>query len=1041
MTAETIRPITPAQLRLLTHHRLFPGDASFNLPVCHRLEGEVDVERLRSVLERLGREVGAFGVAFEDRDGAPASVETPSRAREFSVPVIDLPGPGRTHVVDRLARLADTPIAPQARQQVDFAVHRAADGVYVSLLFSHLVADAYTFYNFVDAVERLYRDPSGALPGLAAVHPADLVDERPADSAALEFFGRQLGGRSSLTNDRLAQPRVGGVLTGTHRRVELDDELSARIRARLAEQGTSPFAFFLAAHLVALSRLTGDRELVAGVPLGNRRGLRQRQAFGYFVNTLPLVADLTAHRTFADLVGAVHGASVGLLRHQSFDLAANLRTVAPGMQSTLLTLDNAFTYYRQPIELRIPGCSVEPLLVPRQQVKYPFGMTVEDFGGRFAVNLEYGDNRRDADPEGMLRHLLTLVAEDPETELRALPAMAPEQERRIARLIGEPEEFELPPSLAAWFERTAAAHPGRTAVQDGDESLTYAELNARANRVAHRIAEQVPGRHVAVAMRRGLDLVAVLLGVVKAGRTYVPLDPASPAARIAHIVADFPGGLPLIADQDRWPDTAPALLDSAALLAAGAEHDPAGGDRREEPAYVIFTSGSTGRPKGVQVTHANVMRLFRSAERHFGFGPDDTWCLFHSYAFDVSVWELFGALLHGGRLVVVPELTAKSPDRLLTLLATTGVTVLNQTPSAFRQLLKVLTPEHRDTLAVRHVVFAGEALSFAALRPWYEVMGERAQLANMYGITETTVHSTYHPLRAEDARRTRESVIGRPLADLTVSVVDRDLHPCPVGVPGELLVGGAGVSLGYLGRPDLTAQRFLPGEHPGERRYRSGDLGVVRPDGTLVYLGRIDRQVQLRGYRIELGEIESALLAVDGVRECVVRMAESPPGEPELVAFLAGCPIGDDAQVRAALRGLLPAYMVPARLVRLAALPLTVNGKVDDHALPWPTAAAPRTAPAGPGRGTGELVRSVWQEALPGAVIGPDDNLFDLGGSSTHVIEVFQRLQERVDTKELEIIDLFAHTTVRRLAAHLDALGVPAAAATATAGEEAVSRG
>ncbi|MEV4612466.1 amino acid adenylation domain-containing protein [Kitasatospora sp. NPDC049258] len=1038
MTAETIRPATPAQLRLITHHRLFPGDASFNLPVCLRVEGEVDVERLRSVLERLGRGIAAFGVSFQDRAGTTVSVEDTARAAELTVPVIDLPGSGRTAVLERLTALADTPIAPEARPQVDFAVHRAADGVYVSLLFSHLVADAYTFYNFVDAVERLYRDPTADLPGLAALHPADLVEEEPAGSVALEFFGRKLGPLSSLTNDGLGHPRSGGVLAGTQRRLELDDELSERIRARITEQGSSPFAFFLAAHLVVLSRLTGNRELVAGVPLGNRRGLRRRQAFGYFVNTLPLAVDLTAHRSFTDLVRTVQDASVGMLRHQDFDLAANLRTVAEGMQSTLLTLDNAFTYYRQPLELRLPGCAMEPLLVPRRQVRYPFGMTVEDFGGRFAVNLEYVHSLSEADPEGMLRHLLTLVAQDPGADLRSLPAMAPEQEQRIRQLVGEPEEFELPPSLAAWFARTAAEHPGRTAVQDGADRLTYAELNARANRVAHRIAALVPGDSVAVAMRRGLDLVAVLLGVLKAGKTYVPLDPASPATRIAHIVADFADGLPLIADQDRWPDGGMRLLDAEALLAEGAEHDPVGGDRRAEPAYIIFTSGSTGRPKGVRVTHANVMRLFRAADRHYGFGPDDTWCLFHSYAFDVSVWELFGALLHGGRLVVVPELTAKSPDRLLALLADTGVTVLNQTPSAFRQLLKVLTPQRAEALAVRRIVLAGEALSFAALRPWYELMGERAQLVNMYGITETTVHTTYHPIRPQDAWQTRESVIGRPLADLTVTVVDQDLHPCPIGVPGELLVGGAGVALGYLDRPELTEQRFLPGPRPGERLYRSGDLGVVRPDGTLVHLGRIDRQVQLRGFRIELGEIESALMAVDGVRECAVRLSRSAQGEPELVGFLAGRAIGPDAQVRAALRDLVPGYMVPGRLVRLDALPLTVNGKVDDQALPWPAADSPRpTAPLC--RGNHELVRAAWQEALPGAAVGPDDNLFDLGGSSAHVIEVYQRLQEHEHAKELEITDLFAHTTVRRLAAHLDALGLPVPAAAAPAFGEANS--
>uniref|UniRef100_UPI0034DF7A82 non-ribosomal peptide synthetase n=1 Tax=Streptomyces flavofungini TaxID=68200 RepID=UPI0034DF7A82 len=497
------------------------------------------------------------------------------------------------------------------------------------------------------------------------------------------------------------------------------------------------------------------------------------------------------------------------------------------------------------------------------------------------------------------------------------------------------------------------------------------------------------------------------------------------------ILESFPDGLPIVTDQEARPAPLARYLHAPDILApltaqeeAAALGEPA--DDPESRAYVIFTSGSTGRPKGVQVTHRNVMRLMRATEDRFGFGAEDTWSLFHSYAFDFSVWEIFGALLYGGRLAIVPEDCAKAPDQFREFLIRERVTVLNQTPSAFGQLLKVLDKGDGERLAVRHVVFGGEALRFSSLLAWYEVMGERAQLVNMYGITETTVHVTHHPLTPHDARTETRSVIGRPLPDLTVTVVDTDGNVCPPGVPGEMLVGGAGVTAGYLGLPDLNAQRFP--RRDGRRVYRSGDLGVVRPDGTLVHLGRIDQQIQLRGFRIELGEIETALLTVDGVRECAVRLDARDPDHPHLIAFAAGASLPESAAIVRALRDRLPSYMVPTKIVRAASLPLTINGKVDDAALTWPEhPAAPERhgadgTPAATGGDTEAAIRAVWSQVLPGAEIGPEDNFFDIGGSSLHIVQVHRLLQEQLDARGLQMIELYRHTTVRRLAAHVDAV-------------------
>ncbi|WP_338674566.1 amino acid adenylation domain-containing protein [Streptomyces sp. SCSIO 30461] len=1032
MTGPAISPATAAQAKLFTHHRLFPADASFNLTGLFRVTGRPDAQRLRTALDRVARGIRALNTVFESREGVVYAVHRePYEDPDALVPLTVLPGNAEESLALDLAGRSDTPIPPGERQY-DFRVFQDDEAVYATLVFSHLVNDGYSFFNFIAELERVYADPQAELSPSTQDDPATLVKPVTASADALDFFAGRLAGLTTLGDDRLQGRRdSSGAILGEERTLELDAELGELVRSRTKELGCTPFAFFLAAYLVTYARVTGGRELVTGIPLANRRGLRQRQAFGYFVNTLPLAVDLTEHGTFEELCRTVQSASVGMLRHQGFDLGAHARQVNPRLAGALLAPDNTFTYYKEQLRFRLPDCTVTPVPLARRLVKYPLSMNVEDSGTAFILNAECSDEQWLTDPMGVMRQVLTVVAQDPKQRIEEIPALSDEAERELFALVnpdsgGEP--FAVPPSLAAWFERTARERPQRIAVSDGADELTYAELDERAARIATRLAASTDGSHVGIAMRRGVDLIAVILATLKAGKVYVPLDPHSPVSRITSILESFPDGLPIVVDEEHWPSPVARFLDAREMLAPLSADAPAAAQTvPQDPdacAYIIFTSGSTGRPKGVQVTHRNVMRLMRSSEGHFGFGPQDTWSLFHSYAFDFSVWEIFGALLYGGRLAVVPEDCAKSPDQFREFLVREQVTVLNQTPSAFGQLLKVLDQGDAERLAVRYVIFGGEALRFSSLNAWYEVMGERARLVNMYGITETTVHVTYHPVTPESARTETLSAIGRPLPDLTVTIADQDGNVCPPGVPGEMVVGGAGVSLGYLGLPELTAERFPV--HGGQQVYRSGDLGVVRPDGTLVHLGRIDKQVQLRGFRIELGEIETALLAVPGVRECAVRLDERDPDHPHLVAFAAGLSLPETRTIVRALREKLPSYMVPTQLVRATSLPLTINGKVDDTALPWPEhPGADRergvaAAPGGPGSDTEAAVRAIWKQVLPGIEIGPEDNFFDIGGSSMHVVEVHRLLQEHLHAPDLEMIELYTHTTVRRLAAHVD---------------------
>ncbi|WP_280372819.1 non-ribosomal peptide synthase/polyketide synthase, partial [Nocardia abscessus] len=618
-------------------------------------------------------------------------------------------------------------------------------------------------------------------------------------------------------------------------------------------------------------------------------------------------------------------------------------------------------------------------------------------------------------------------------------------------------------TLVGLFDAAVAAHPNRVAARFGVETLTYAELDRRANVLARRLISDGAGPEtlVAVILPRSLDLVVALLAVVKTGAGYVPVDPTYPAERIAYVLADSrPTSVVLDSTvQVEVPAGLPAVvLDGFAVETGNVEDaDDApitDADRNaaltpDNVAYVIYTSGSTGRPKGVAVAHRNVVRLFANTDRDFGFGPEDTWTLFHSYAFDFSVWELWGPLLFGGTLVVVDYYTSRSPEQFLELLRAEGVTVLNQTPSAFYQLAEADRNAAPDAapLALRYVVFGGEALELRRLSDWVARHGDGTGatsttaplLVNMYGITETTVHVSYRALDAATIAAASGSVVGRAIAGLRVYVLDSRLRPVPVGVAGEMYVAGPQLARGYLGRPELSAARFVAdpmGDVPGGRLYRSGDLARWNRFGELEYLGRADDQVKVRGFRIELGEIESAILAQPGIAQAAVIVREDQPGDQRIVAYVVSEPGVEPVldAVRDGAAAQLPAYMVPSAVVRLEWIPLTVNGKLDRRALPAPTAQARAfRAPVTPVQ---ETVAAVFADVLGLERVGVDDDFFDLGGNSLIATRVVARIGAALGTT-VAVRTLFEASTVEALAARLESHADGAARARLVARERA----
>ncbi|WPN26096.1 non-ribosomal peptide synthetase [Pseudomonas marginalis] len=897
--------------------------------------------------------------------------------------------------------------------------------VAATLLFHHTILD-HTALDVVRHEIQLYLAGEQAQAGEPVPFRSYIAQVRHgvSEQAHEAFFREMLADIEEPTLPFGLQDVQGDGLGIDEARLAVDSALSRRLRTLARPLGVSVASMMHLALARVLGVVSGRDAVVFGTVMLGRMGAGEggERALGMFINTLPLRVDVGEQSVRAG-VKATHERLTTLLNHEHASLAlaqrcSGVAAPTPLFSAMLNYRHSAATDMAEVIEIA-EGIRV---LSAEERTNYPLTVNVDDLGEDFAltvmVDASIGAERVATYLHTTLESLAEALEQRPDMPLSGLTIL-PDTERQslLHRFNHSPALYADTALIHQHVETHAAAQPEAIALRFDNQRLTYRQLNERANQVAHRLLAQGirPDDRVAICVERGPEMIIGLLGILKAGAGYVPIDPAYPLERIAYTLADSEPLAVLVQANTRHLVGDLPLVDLNGLRGESIVN-PRVNVGPAHLAYVIYTSGSTGQPKGVMIEHRQVARLFTATEHWFDFNRNDVWALFHSFAFDFSVWEIWGALMHGGQLLIVPQLVSRSPDECYTLLCEAGVSILNQTPSAFRQLIAA-QGQNPQSHSLRQVIFGGEALEPGMLKPWYaRAINAGTQLVNMYGITETTVHVTYRALEAADAQLVGVSPIGVRIPDLQLYVLDARREPLPLGVVGELYVGGAGVARGYLNRDALTAERFLPDPATGLRMYKTGDLGRLLADGSVEYLGRNDDQVKIRGFRIELGEIEAHLASADGVRDAVVIAREDAPGDKRLVAYVIAEGALRAADLRDHLLLSLAEHMVPSAFVQLDQFPLTTNGKLDRKALPAPDAGALARRGYEAPRGTVEnAIAAIWQDLLKLEHVGRDDNFFELGGHSLLAVKLIERMRQVDLSADVRV--LFGQPTLAALAA------------------------
>lgn len=1057
-------PLSYAQEQLWIQDQLFPGNPVYNIPVAVRIEGDIDVDVLiQSVRDVVGRHETLHTNFTQTDTKAVAIVNESSDLQVEVIKSADKNKSTKEYITGEIQKKARASFDLGKDLLIKATIWDTGNKeCYLLVIIHHIVCDGWSVSILLDEIGRFYNDRiNNTVSDNLLSLPIDYIDfaqwqrniqNNDKSQKQLEYWKKKLSGDLPIIElpTDFVRPSVA-TFNGAIQKIQLSDELSRQLELFCKSNNITSFMLMLSIFNILINRYTGAEDILVGTPVNSRSQKELENIIGYFVNTVVLRADLSDNPVFADFLVGVRNTVLDAFDNQDTPLgklADELKVGRNLSQSTIFQV--MFSVLNAPEKsMQLKSAAVEQLShdqLHTKTSKVDLNMVIEpglnSRGDCWDIWLEYNADVFSPETISQLlnhyKNLLQSALQSADKKISELKILTAREENTLLTVWNTPQSnFYADNLLHHCFLEQVEKYPQRIALQYEDVSLSYAELDKLSNKLANHLIQYKTGPDVLVGLclDRSINLIVGLLAILKTGSAYVPMDPAAPVSRLEFIIDD--AAMPVVLTEKKYFDIFSSqamqleLVDiNAKEINSSSDSAVSSGVSPENIAYVIYTSGSTGKPKGVLVEHKNVIRLFSATDEWYKFTENDVWTLFHSCTFDFSVWEIWGALFYGAKLLVVPYWISRSPEEFHKYLREEKVTVLNQTPSAFKQLSHVDQQLNGPSeLSLRYVIFGGEALDLESLRPWFNRHGDKVpQLINMYGITETTVHVTYRPISLADIEAGNGSIIGKPIADLQTYLLDKHLNLVPTGVTGEIFVAGAGVARGYLNRPALNEERFLDDHisaNASSKLYRSGDLARYRPNGDMEYLGRIDDQVKIRGFRIELGEIESSLSSAQEVKQNIVIVQSDVSGTPCIVAFYIKNENKDSSaeMLRSYLRKNLPDYMIPQYFIEVENFALTSNGKIDRKALPLITDVKQmsETEYVAPRNSVEKELESIWSEVLGITEISIHENFFNIGGHSLLATQLISRIKNYFEI-DLPLRSLFDASSIAELTLKVKAL-------------------
>ncbi|MFZ1289614.1 MAG: amino acid adenylation domain-containing protein [Melioribacteraceae bacterium] len=1043
-------PLSFAQQRLWFIDKLEPGNPFYNLPFVTKIKGELNLINLEKSIDFVIQRHEILRTLFKSQNGKPYQEIKLESNCDFKIVDFQNEVQENTnetigeYVQNLILKPFDLENGPLLRihilqiklNEIVFVLsmhHIISDGWSMSILFNELISK----YRELE-----FHEPAD-FPELKLQYADYSYWQRKQLSGELlkkhiEFWKEKLSGIPKLLNLPLDFPRPPlQTFNGKSLHFEIEKELMEELKIVNRKFNATSFITLLSAFQILLFRYSKQEDIVVGTPIANRNILEIEKLIGFFVNTLAIRTNIQSEKSFSEIIKDVREYSLNAYIYQDlpFEMLIDELKVERDLSHTpifqvMFVMQNLPYHSTEKSEIKI-----EPIDSESGLSKFDFQFTLIENNDSIDGIVEYNTDlfKQQTIKRLIESYLLILktVVNNLEIKIGKIPILDNSQKSKMLKLCND--EFNIKPNeflVHQIFEENVAKYPNNTALTFENKHISYKELNERVNKLARYLIKLgvEPDNLVGLCIERSIEMVVGILAIIKSGGAYVSLDPSYPKERLNFISEDSKPKV--ILSTFNLKELVEEMVSTIVYLDIDLinieKESSANPDVKiipENIVYIIYTSGSTGKPKGVMVTHNNLIRLFSSTRELYEFNSNDVWTFFHSYAFDFSVWELWGALLYGGRVVIVPYFVSRSPLQFYELLINEKVTVLNQTPSAFRQLIQTDNSiSSRNNYKLRYIIFGGDKLDLHSLKPWFDKYGDKIpKLINMYGITETTVHVTFRGLEFLDLEKMPGSVIGKPIQDLQIYILDENLEPVPIGVPGEIYVGGLGLARGYKNQPDLTAIRFIPDpftNNNGFRLYRTGDLARFLENGDIEYLSRVDHQIQIHGFRVELGEIENIISQHPDVNETIVLAETEKNDSKKIIAYYVANENKEISveEFKRFLKIKLPDYMLPSLFIKMEVFPLTEHGKIDRKLLPKPNFQRP-TLEVSFSQPSSEIeisLAEVWKKLLNIDVVGIDDNFFNLGGDSILSIQMISFAKE----KDIIITprQVFQNPTIRELA-------------------------